>query len=771
MKRFFIHTGLLGCLLALSVLLPCGALAAEAEVETLDTLTVKKPTDGKAVEYTNPMEIKPASSNIGIVDVEKDAVAYFKGVLSGKDMNLAKMGLGDMHLDAANTYTGNTYIYQGTLLVANDSALGNGGGVIVNGGTFRAKGTFETDRTFTLGSSGGNFEVANSSTLTLKGQVTGTGSLTMVQNGVLVLANAKNDYSGGTIIHTGTVKLTDAKAAGSGPITLVSNKSYNSYPGTLDISLGADGTISNPIYVVAADTDRVGAKIVKNENNKVTLSGAMVQSNSLDVKAGDLTVSNTLESPTIDIAKGSNLTVGTLRLAGATDQKINNQGTFTYSRLQVVGGGNKVASSALPSVAGKQLSFVFDDTTTAGTPMLAVTGNSLNVAGSTVALSASTDLNKLNVGDKVTLIDKTSGAIANSGQSQTFEGGAHTYTFTTAQGTIDPNSTAVPTDAPLTATLQDAKMTGGKSGAAKAYLESALAGLQTVSGANQFMGTVGIREAVKSSLEHDERNDLTASVAFRGTYQEVDTGSSIKGWTYNLLGSMTYKMRNSLGLTRLGPFIEGGWGRFDTKNRFSGRTVEGDSDISYAGAGMLLRHDLPIGIYGEGTFRVGRVDGDFGSGDMGAGAAYESSMMYYGGHLGLGYIHHFSEKHELDLFAKVFWTRTEDDSVKTDAGEYLDIDSADSIVSHLGARYSAVLPWNLVFHVAGGWEHEFDGEQTGKLNGRRVNNPDMGGSSGVGEIGIRWTPPQTGFYVDLAAHGSGGQRDSVGGNINLGYEF
>ena len=47
----------------------------------------------------------------------------------------------------------------------------------------------------------------------------------------------------------------------------------------------------------------------------------------------------------------------------------------------------------------------------------------------------------------------------------------------------------------------------------------------------------------------------------------------------------------------------------------------------------------------------------------------------------------------------------------------------------------------------------------------------MAGSSGVGEIGIRWTPRQTGFYLDLAAHGSAGQRDSVGGNLSLGYEF
>lgn len=779
MKRFTNHIACLSCLLALMVLLPGLAQAATTNsTATVITEDLKVTSD---TNFTNDMEIKPTTGTLGIVQLSSGATATFQKNISG-DAGLVIHGSGistgaaatsKVHLNGTNTYTGGTYVYGGVLLVGSDSALGDKkGNVTLNGGTFRAKATFETDRAFTIGASAGNFEVANTSTLTVNGQVTGSGKLRMLQSGVLVLSNSNNRYSGGTDIHSGTVRLTAAGAAGTGVISFVTDKSHTSKPGTLDLSFEKDGTLANSIRISPdSDGSGVGGAIVKNKSTAVTLSGALVQSNSLEVKEGDLKVTNILETDSIDIAKGTNLTVGALSLAGGTDLKITNEGTFTYNSLMVSGKGNKITSSALPSTKGKNLSFVFDSNTAAGDTMLAVTGNSLDVTGSTVALAAGGELSKLKKGNTVTLIDKTSGAISNIGTVHTVEYGATTYTFTTAQGTIDPNSTVTPTDVPLTATLESKNNTGGKRGGAKAYLESAIAGLYTVYTANQFMGTVGIREAVRSSLEHDERNNVTASVAFRGTYSEVDTNSSIEGMTYNLAGAMTYKMRNNLGLSRVGLFGEGGWGDFDTKNSFKGRNIDGDADISYAGGGVLLRHDFPVGIYGEGTFRVGRMDNDFSSSDLGNGASYESSVLYYGGHLGLGYLHYFSEKHELDFFAKVFWTHTNSDSVTTDADESLHIDSADSIVSHLGARYSATLPWDLVFHVGAGWEHEFDGEQTGTLNDRAVNSPEMKGSSGVGEVGVRWTPFQTGFYLDLAAHGSAGQRDSIGGNLNLGYEF
>lgn len=754
MKRLTTHAAILFCFLALSVSLSQQALADDPTPKEFSELSYTENTTIK-----EPMVIKPTTpgQTYGSISVSKDKAVFIEtgGGISGDGMSFLKSGAGDLHFNVANTYTGDTYIFGGRLLINGDSSLGaTSGNILLNNGSLRAKNTFSTARTITIYEKGGGIEVANTSTFTIDGKISGIGDLFKSGDGIMVLTNTGNNFTGDLVVAAGTAKLTAAGSAGKGAIDLRTN-------GKLDLSMPGGSTVSNDITGTGA--------ITKNEAGKVTLGGTLIQAKTLEVKTGELAVSNYMQVGTATIAKGATMSVGTLRFANKLDFNLKNDGTFNYRDIQVVGSGNKLSSS-IPSAANKNLSFVLSATTAPNDTMLAVSGNSLDVKGANVQVAAAAELASLNKGDSVTLIDKTTGAVANLGEDIKVTAGATTYTFTTQQGTVDPSGTQEPTDVPLTLTLQDSYLNGGKDGSAKAYLESALAALQTVAGANQFMGTVGMREAVNAS-QGDDRSGVNAIAAFRGTYQEVDTGSSIEGFTYNLMGAMTYKILSSLGATRVGFFAEGGWGRFDTFNSSNGRDIEGDSDISYAGGGILLRHDLPIGLYAEGTFRYGKVDGDFSSSHMGTGAAYESDVPYYGGHLGIGYQHIFAENHHLDVFGKMFWTHKNDDDVKTKAGEKLKIDEADSLVSHLGARYSYALPYNFIVHAAAAWEHEFDGEQTGKLNGKKVSAPDMGGSSAVGEVGIRFSPAATGFHVDLATHGSLGTRESIGGNVSFGYEF
>ena len=152
------------------------------------------------------------------------------GVVSGSG-NLVKTGSGTLTLSGTNTYTGTTTISSGTLNIFADSGLGAAPGsatvghLTLNGGTLRttANFTLNSNRGITLGSSHGTFNVHGSSTLTYGGIIAGSGSLTKVGTGTLVLTSQLSTYSGGTINDAGTLRLAAASigsigSATSGPI-------------------------------------------------------------------------------------------------------------------------------------------------------------------------------------------------------------------------------------------------------------------------------------------------------------------------------------------------------------------------------------------------------------------------------------------------------------------------------------------------------------------------------------------------------------------------
>ena len=152
------------------------------------------------------------------------------GVISGSG-NLVKTGTGTLTLSGTNTYTGTTTISSGTLNIFADSGLGAAPGsatvghLTLNGGTLRTTATFtlNSNRGITLGSSHGTFNVHGSSTLTYGGIIAGSGSLTKVGTGTLVLTSQLSTYSGGTINDAGTLRLAASSigsigSATSGPI-------------------------------------------------------------------------------------------------------------------------------------------------------------------------------------------------------------------------------------------------------------------------------------------------------------------------------------------------------------------------------------------------------------------------------------------------------------------------------------------------------------------------------------------------------------------------
>ncbi|MBA4019031.1 MAG: hypothetical protein C0483_17830 [Pirellula sp.] len=220
--------------------------------------------------------------------------ATISGVISGTaGSGIRKLGAGFLRLSGANTYSGETNVYQGTLIVAslgnsagsgtssvgtetganldsNAVTLGNGG---TGGGILQYMGAGETsDRKIRLNSTTGNSQihadgagaivltnvandmVAGAKTLFLRGTNAGGNMITSTLSdnggalGITIDSSATwiltgaNDYSGTTTVSGGALGIGNDTAVGVGGNLDLSN-------GTT-FAFGADRTVANPVRIV-----------------------------------------------------------------------------------------------------------------------------------------------------------------------------------------------------------------------------------------------------------------------------------------------------------------------------------------------------------------------------------------------------------------------------------------------------------------------------------------------------------------------------------------
>ncbi|UPG92214.1 autotransporter outer membrane beta-barrel domain-containing protein [Luteibacter aegosomaticola] len=124
---------------------------------------------------------------------------------------LVKDDLGTLVLGGDNSYTGSTDIHAGTLQVSRDANLGYvRGAVSIDDATLHTTGSFASQRAFGLGGDA-TITADAGTTLTLAGDIGGTGSLTKNGAGTLALGG-KGTYAGGTTVSEGTLAATATDA-------------------------------------------------------------------------------------------------------------------------------------------------------------------------------------------------------------------------------------------------------------------------------------------------------------------------------------------------------------------------------------------------------------------------------------------------------------------------------------------------------------------------------------------------------------------------------
>lgn len=122
-------------------------------------------------------------------------------------VNLVKSGAGLLILGGTNTYTGKTYLNEGTIQANNIARFGSGAGreLVFNGGTLQFSGVLDPSAITTTFNGNATFDTqANSVTFANPVGNGGSGSVTKSGTGTLIFT-AANNYSGTTTVNAGTL--------------------------------------------------------------------------------------------------------------------------------------------------------------------------------------------------------------------------------------------------------------------------------------------------------------------------------------------------------------------------------------------------------------------------------------------------------------------------------------------------------------------------------------------------------------------------------------
>ncbi|MDR1164920.1 MAG: autotransporter outer membrane beta-barrel domain-containing protein [Deltaproteobacteria bacterium] len=237
----------------------------------------------------------------------------------------------------------------------------------------------------------------------------------------------------------------------------------------------------------------------------------------------------------------------------------------------------------------------------------------------------------------------------------------------------------------------------------------------------------------------------------------------------------------SPGRLTLGVFAEYGVGFYNTFNSFANSgSLRGDGDTRYIGGGVLghfdFRGSARGNFYAEMSARAGRVKNDYHNdeyvGILGRPINYESSVPYFGFHFGTGYKFALGESGDLNAYGKYIWTRVGSDKVTLSSGEPVSFDAVNSHRVRAGARYEFAVNESINPYFGLAYEREFNSKSKGEVYGVSFEPPEMEGSTGIGEVGLRFGPfASSAFSANLGFQGYVGKRQGYSGSLVCKFEF
>ena len=422
--------------------------------------------------------------------------ATVDNVLTGNGFN--KTGAGTLILNGASAYTQSTELSAGVLSVSSDANLGAASANLdFEGGTLLIAGTAfnTTARAVTLGAAGGGIDIADAgNAFTLGSAIGGSGGLTKLGDGTLILAGA-NSYTGGTTISAGTLQGDSTSLQGNiaDNAALVFDQASN---GTFAGSVSGSGSVTK---------QGAGTLILSGTNSYsggTTIDAGALQGNSASLQG------NIVDNASLIFDQASDGTF-TGAVSGSGSLTKQGAGMLTLSGTNSYSGGTTISAGTL---AGTTSSLQGDITDNAA---LAFNQTSDGTFAGTISGSGS-------------LIKQGAATLTLSGPN-TYSGGT-----TISAGTLQGDTTSLQGNIVDNATLAfnqatDGSFAGAISGAGAVVKQGA--GVLTLSGANSYSGgttiSAGTLQGDSASLQGNIADNaaLVFNQGTDGSFGGVISGS------------------------------------------------------------------------------------------------------------------------------------------------------------------------------------------------------------------------------------------------------
>ena len=251
---------------------------------TAGIVTLGEPVNVGTLQFdSNGYQVTGSTLNLGGAATINVTAGNHAAVLSdiAGSSGLVKTGAGTLNLGPTNSFTGSTVINAGVVEVYKDESLGSGNGAIqINGGTLSALGNnFYSTRNIEVGAGGATLDVtrdySNWGSMRLKGEISGSGTLTKTGFGQLRLDGDSSGFTGAVVLEQGIVRLNPYTDRGSVEnVPSLGGSSYTIQSGA-DLQLLYNSIGTTPYYSAVTETAPVimqGGRLQYYSNNSGAVS-------------------------------------------------------------------------------------------------------------------------------------------------------------------------------------------------------------------------------------------------------------------------------------------------------------------------------------------------------------------------------------------------------------------------------------------------------------------------------------------------------------------